>query len=113
MRPDGYREGHRFDSGNLHMVLIPEISEPFFIMNFFVYIIFSEKLNRYYVGHTDNIVIRLTQHNDGLSSYTAKAKDWKLAYSEIFITREEAHKREREIKAKKSRKYIEYLLSSN
>ena len=95
------------------MVLISNVSEPFFIMNFFVYIIFSEKLNRYYVGHTEDINNRLSQHNSGLSKFTAKAKDWKLAYSEIFITREGAHKREREIKTKKSRKYIEYLLSSN
>ena len=73
-------------------------------MMFFVYIIFSEKLNRYYVGHTEDIVVRLNQHNSGFSSFTAKAKDWKLVYSEIFKTREAAHKREREIKAKKSRK---------
>jgi putative endonuclease len=32
-------------------------------------------------------------------------------YTEMFTTRSEAMKREKELKAKKSKKYIEYLLS--
>jgi len=46
-------------------------------MSYFVYIIYSEKLDRYYVGYSENITIRLDQHNKGLSAFTAKASDWK------------------------------------
>ena len=76
------------------------------------YIIFSEKLNKFYVGHTENILQRLMQHNNGISEFTSKANDWILVYEEKFIDRKNAFDREREIKKKKSRKYIEWLISS-
>ncbi|MFZ4799636.1 MAG: GIY-YIG nuclease family protein [Bacteroidia bacterium] len=31
-------------------------------MKYFVYIIFSSKLNKYYTGFTENLVIRIAQH---------------------------------------------------
>ena len=68
-------------------------------------------LDRYYIGHTEDIT-RLEQHNSGISTYTAAANDWLLVYSEDYDTRELARKRELEIKKKKSRKYIEWLISS-
>jgi putative endonuclease len=77
---------------------------------FYVYIIYSGKLDRYYVGYTSDVVIRLEQHNTGESSFTSKASDWKLMYQELYLNREEAHKREISIKKKKSRKYIEWLI---
>jgi putative endonuclease len=81
-------------------------------MPYSVYIIYSVKLDKYYVGYTENISLRLVQHNEGLSTFTSKAADWILKYSENFDSREDAHKRELEIKHKKSRKYIEWLISS-
>jgi putative endonuclease len=79
---------------------------------FYIYIIYSAKLDRYYVGYTSDVVIRLEQHNTGKSSFTSKASDWKLVYQEQFTSREEAHRRELNIKKKKSRKYIEWLIGS-
>ena len=76
-------------------------------MPFSVYIIYSAKLDKYYVGYTENISIRLEQHNKGESTFTSKANDWLLKYAEGFNTRESAHSRELEIKRKKNRKYIE------
>ena len=84
-----------------------------FFMSFFAYIIYSPKLDRYYIGYTEDIIIRLIQHNNGISTFTAKAVDWKVVYQEKFSTRQEAHKRELQIKAKKSRKYIEWLISQD
>jgi putative endonuclease len=77
---------------------------------FFVYILFSAKLNRYYVGSTNNIDARLENHLKGISRYTSQADDWILTYKESFENRSDAIKRENEIKRKKSRKYIEYLI---
>ena len=79
-------------------------------MAYTVYIIYSAKLDKYYIGYTENISMRLSQHNEGISSFTSKATDWVLKYTEVFMSREEAHKRELEIKSKKSRKYIEWLI---
>ena len=79
---------------------------------FYVYIIYRQKLNRYYVGHTADIMIRLTQHNNKISHYTSKASDWELVFQESFASRELAQNRELEIKKKKSRKSIEWLIST-
>ena len=78
-----------------------------------VYILYSLKLDRFYIGYTENIDVRLMQHNSGISSFTAKATDWQLKYSETCFSREDAHKRELEIKKKKSRRYIEWLINKN
>ena len=77
-----------------------------------VYIIYSLKLDRYYIGHTENIAIRLQRHIHGISVFTASADDWVLKYIEEFETRAAAHARERQIKKKKSRRYIEWLINS-
>ena len=79
---------------------------------FTVYIIFSLTLNRYYIGYTNNIEKRMIDHIAGISSFTSKAIDWELKFTEDHPTRELAMKREKEIKNKKSRRYIEWLISS-
>ena len=78
---------------------------------FYVYILYSKSINQYYVGQTQNIEVRLEQHNSSRSKSTKKANDWILVYEEMFNSRSEAMNREKEIKSKKSRKYIEKLIS--
>jgi len=80
-------------------------------MEYFVYIIYSESVDRYYVGHCQDLKDRISRHNGGRSKYTKIALDWKVKYTESCSTRSEAMIREREIKKKKSRKYIEFLIS--
>ena len=79
---------------------------------FFVYILQSLSLGKFYIGYTTDLEKRLKEHNSGISSFTSKVSDWAIKYSEQFNTREEAIIREREIKSKKSRKYIEWLSSA-
>ena len=82
-------------------------------MSFFVYILFSPGRNRYYVGHTgDDLTERLKKYNTDHKGYTGKTGDWKVVYTELYPTREEAYRREREVKSWKSRKRIEALISS-
>jgi putative endonuclease len=85
-------------------------SKPFFIM-WKVYIIYSEKIDRYYTGITDDIEWRLERHNQGWGRYTKRGIPWKVVYTEDFATKSDALKREREIKNRKSRNYIENLIS--
>lgn len=77
---------------------------------FSVYILQSISSGRYYVGHTDDLMRRLSEHNTGMTKYTQRDKPWKVVYTEQYATRSEAMKREHEIKKKKSRKYIEKLI---
>ena len=82
-------------------------------MPFYVYILYSQSADRYYVGESENVNERLSSHLKGISKYTSVANDWKIVHVETFESRLLAIKREREIKKKKSRKYIEWLLSNS
>ena len=78
---------------------------------YFVYILYSESIDRYYVGLTDNLQFRLARHDDGKVRSTKHGRPWQLVYSESFLNRSDAMKREKEIKGKKSRKHIECFIS--
>jgi putative endonuclease len=77
-----------------------------------VYILFSLKLNKYYVGSTADLQRRLVEHNRGKEKFTKTGVPWLLVYSEAFGQITAARKRELEIKKKKSRKYIESIIRS-
>jgi putative endonuclease len=78
---------------------------------FKVYILFSQKLNRYYIGFTgDDLAVRIRKHNSNHKGYTGKTIDWKLVYSDEFSLKSDAIKREKEIKSWKSRGRIEKLI---
>jgi len=77
---------------------------------FAVYILYSEKLDKYYVGYTSSIATRLLKHNYGSTPSTKPGIPWELVYKEFYSTKTEAIKREKAIKRKKSRKYLEYLI---
>jgi putative endonuclease len=83
-------------------------------MAFIVYILRSESISGYYVGHTDDLSRRILQHNDPAyhgSKHTKRNKGpWVCVYTERYDTRASAMKREKEIKARKSRTYIEFLV---
>lgn len=82
-------------------------------MKYLVSKLYSAELDRYYIGHTgESMDERLMKHLSNHSRYTAKAKDWSLMYTEEYSSKAEAYSREREIKRKKSKKYIENLISS-
>jgi putative endonuclease len=76
-----------------------------------IYILYSEKLNKYYVGACIDIKRRLYEHNIGHSKFTALGIPWLLKYIEEFEALQEAKKRELSIKRMKSKKYIEDLIS--
>jgi putative endonuclease len=77
-----------------------------------VYILFSLKLNKYYVGSTTDLQRRLVEHNRGKEKFTKTGVPWQLVYSEVFEQIAAARKRELEIKKKKSRNYIESIIRS-
>ena len=78
---------------------------------FYTYIIFSKTLDKYYTGSCVDLQNRLEDHLNSRSTYTKLAKDWILVYFENFDSRSLAVKREMAIKKKKSRKYIEFIIS--
>ncbi len=78
---------------------------------FYIYILYSEILNKYYIGATaDKLEERIRKHNTNHKGFTGKISDWILKYSESFSTKQEALKREQQIKRWKSRTMIEKLI---
>ncbi|MFZ4476805.1 MAG: GIY-YIG nuclease family protein [Saprospiraceae bacterium] len=78
----------------------------------FVYILFSSTLDRYYIGATEATPEeRLIKHLSNHKGFTAKAKDWVIVYTEMFETKDLALKREKQIKAWKSKTAIEQLIA--
>jgi putative endonuclease len=73
---------------------------------FFVYILYSKSIMKYYVGHTDNVGRRLNEHNSGQTIYTARGKPWEFIYKEETITRSEAMKLESKIKKRGIYRYL-------
>ncbi|MCF8357703.1 MAG: GIY-YIG nuclease family protein, partial [Prolixibacteraceae bacterium] len=67
----------------------------------------------YYVGSTDNVRRRLTEHNElSENSYTSKFRPWELiAFFEVGESRSTALKIEKHIKKQKSKTYIEDILN--
>ncbi len=70
------------------------------------------RLNRYYVGTTDDVVRRLEEHNNAFyeDAYTSKGIPWNLLLSIVCDSSSEAYRLEAFIKRMKSRKFIEKLL---
>jgi len=75
------------------------------------YILYSGKLNKYYIGSCINLERRLYEHNIGHSKFTSSGIPWKVVYIEEYETAGLARNREKEIKRMKSRKFIEDLIS--
>ena len=70
---------------------------------FYVYILYSNLVDRFYIGSTNALFQRLNEHRNGFSQYTKQANDWELVYSKEFSTRAEAVQFERYLKSWKDR----------
>ncbi|QOR76115.1 MAG: GIY-YIG nuclease family protein [Thermoflavifilum sp.] len=70
-------------------------------MPFFVYILQSHKDGSFYVGYTQNYILRLQQHNLGRSRYTSHKRPWSLIYVEQLPSKSAAIIRERKLKHNK------------
>jgi putative endonuclease len=80
-------------------------------MEFIVYILFSETKNRFYIGYTSNLEERVLRHNQKSKGFTGNVNDWKIGYTEKYLTKGEAVSRELQIKSWKSRIKIHQLIT--
>jgi putative endonuclease len=76
-----------------------------------VYILFSDKHNKFFSGSCLDLEARLIDHKNKtfLNSFTANADDWELYFSINELHHSDARKIETHIKSMKSKKYIENL----
>ena len=78
----------------------------------YLYILHSERIGRFYVGHSADVEDRLERHNAGRSKATRAGKPWTLVHTEGFGTRSEACAREAKIKSWKSAQAIRDLIGN-
>ena len=81
----------------------------------FAYIIYSPRMNKYYIGESENPEVRLGLHNSHYfeDSSTAFTDDWKLVLQLEVDSRIEAGIVERHLKSMKSKKFLTKLVSDS
>jgi len=77
-----------------------------------VYILYSEKIDRYYIGFSSNVQDRLRKHNNASKGFTNAGRPWVIVYTEQFDIKQDAAARERQLKSWKNRARIEALFNS-
>ena len=78
----------------------------------FVYVLKSERNERFYVGWTTNVAARFEAHNAGRVKATCYLRPWQVVYVEKHGTATDARKREWQLKRMKSRVFIEVLIEA-
>ena|SRR5688572_30797320 len=79
----------------------------------FVYLLYSEKCDRYYIGFCIDVEERLRRHNAGMVAATKNCKPYQIKAIKSFPTKIEARREELRLKKQKSRKYLEWLVNGN
>ena len=78
---------------------------------FTVYVLYSEKYDKLYVGYTSDLKQRLLSHNElSRKGWTVKYRPWELIYTDEFTDKSSAMKRERELKSHKGRDFLRTLI---
>ncbi|NOR74448.1 MAG: GIY-YIG nuclease family protein [Draconibacterium sp.] len=77
---------------------------------YYCYILYSGKLDKYYIGSTSNLMGRLQRHNTSNHGFTSTGKPWEIKYYEEFGNKSLAFQREMQLKKWKSRKALEELI---
>lgn len=76
----------------------------------YVYVLKSKVAKKSYVGSTDNLERRLSEHNNGKSLYTSKYLPWEIIYTEEFQTLKEARDKEKYLKTRSGRRFLKNVV---
>ena len=72
-----------------------------------VYVLYSTKYNKIYIGYTSDLENRFLSHNQlATKGYTLRYRPWIIAYTEEFATKTDALKRELYLKSTQGRKFV-------
>ncbi len=107
--------GRPFESDHPDKVFLAVIRTAFtfVVMNYFVYILISEKDQSFYIGQTQNINKRLESHNKGYNKSTKTKIPWKIIHTWEVSSRSHAMRIEKKLKALKKRDAILSFIEKN
>ena len=74
---------------------------------YYVYIIRSDELNKFYVGSTHDLSYRLSRHGKDRNKYTGRSNDWKLIKFFEVSTKSDALKFEIKIKKRGIKRFLD------
>jgi putative endonuclease len=77
---------------------------------FCVYVLRDSANGKHYIGYTRNLKRRLREHIAGKTKSLRSAKNLQLVLKEEYLTKEEAYRRERQIKSYKGGNAFKKLL---
>jgi putative endonuclease len=77
---------------------------------FIVYVLKSQKDNRFYIGQTNNLFARIDRHNKGRVQSTKHRIPFNLVYSEKYTTRKETMAREKYLKSLKGNSVFKKII---
>ena len=76
-------------------------------MIYTVYILFSTKHNKIYIGYTSDLINRFHSYNElSTKDWTRSFRPWTVIYCEHFENKTQAEKREKQLKSGKGREWI-------
>jgi putative endonuclease len=77
-----------------------------------VYIIYSDKLDKYYIGFSSNVGERLLKHNRKSKGFSNAGRPWVLVYTQTYSNKQDAMQREKQLKGWKNRERLEAIIKS-
>jgi putative endonuclease len=81
---------------------------------FFVYVLFSPTYQKIYIGFSEDVEKRVASHNDPRNSgWTRNFQPWTVVYTEEFLTKTDALKREKQLKTAGGRNFIHKEIIAN
>tara|TARA_R110000868_G_scaffold1211_5_gene9409 strand:+ start:15 stop:266 length:252 start_codon:yes stop_codon:yes gene_type:complete len=74
---------------------------------FLVYVLYSNNYDKIYIGYTSDLEQRVISHNhEKNKGWTKNYQPWAVIHTEEFDTKQEALKREQELKSSRGRAFI-------
>ncbi|MBR9919653.1 MAG: GIY-YIG nuclease family protein [Bacteroidetes bacterium] len=78
--------------------------------NWYVYVLYSEKLQMFYKGQTRDLAERLRYHNEGLERFTRHGVPWRLIWFTLKPNRGEALILENKLKNLSRQRLARFIL---
>ena len=78
---------------------------------FVTYVLHSTVHNKIYIGYTSDLIDRFHSHNESAAKgYTIRFRPWEVIHVEFFESKQEAMRREKELKSSRGRDFIRKII---
>ena len=82
-------------------------------MEYYLYILYSPSIDKYYYGYSQDPQKRLEFHNSAMNKiWSKRGQPWRLKMSIGFSTKTEAIQAEKHIKSQRNKKYTQKVIET-